>query len=184
MPQQLLHLVDDEGRPVQRAVEDAVTNAYRYVLAHNNHIDHALLANMAEHLALAVSRRVAEIHSIQQYALAAMIGKVHEWSRVHPVEFHLPSDQLERQAGAQPDSSFQRIEKKLLLDQMKVDLTERDRHILMLIQQGISDSKSIANALGITNEAAKKAIQRTKHKMMTILQQAGEPNLAITLKVS
>jgi len=71
-----------------------------------------------------------------------------------------------------------------LLDQMKVDLTERDRHILMLIQQGISDSKSIANALGITNEAAKKAIQRTKHKMMTILQQAGEPNLAITLKVS
>ena len=183
MPQQLLHLVDDEKQPVQRAVNDAVTNAYLYVRARNSHIDHALLANMAEHVALAVSRRIAEIDSFQQYALAAMIGKVHEWSRLHPVEFQLRADQLEQQAGAQADSSFQRIETKLLLDQMKADLAERDRHILMLIQQGISDSKSIAAALGITNDAAKKAIQRTKHKMTVILQQPREPNLASTVKV-
>jgi DNA-directed RNA polymerase specialized sigma24 family protein len=48
-------------------------------------------------------------------------------------------------------------------------LSERDRHILVLLQQGMTSPASVAAALGVSYAAAAKAIQRVKERIAAIL---------------
>ena len=56
--------------------------------------------------------------------------------------------ELERWTGI--DRSTQRIiYRRVLFDQLKTKLSERDRHILVLLQQDITSPASVAAALGV-----------------------------------
>jgi hypothetical protein len=71
---------------------------------------------------------------------------------------------LERWAAI--DRSTQRvIYRAVLFDQLKTKLGERDRHILVLLQQGITSPASGGSARGVSYAAAVKAIQRVKERI-------------------
>src|SRR5450755_2200773 len=72
MASTLLHLVDDEGQPVGPAERIAVEGAYCYAAREFPRIDNAVLTGMAEAVAVAMSRRLEEIRSVNQWALAAV----------------------------------------------------------------------------------------------------------------
>ncbi len=166
----LLHLVDDDGRPVSPELREAIQRAYLYAVHHFPRVDQAIVADMAEVLAISMCRRLDQIKSLNQYALAAMIGKVHQWFRSHPLVVVPASEMaLEWAAGGTPDRAFQDIENEILFEQIKAKLRERDRQILVLIEQGMGTPTAISAALGLTQEAAKKALYRAKEKMSVIL---------------
>ena len=61
----------------------------------------------------------------------------------------------------------------ILFDQLKTKLSERDRHILVLLLQDLTSPASVAAALGVSYSAAAKAIQRVKERIAAIL--LGDP---------
>ena len=169
----LLHLVDDDGQPVRLDIRVAVQGAYRYASRRFPRIDGAVLASMTESVATAMSLRCDQyqIQSVNQYALAALIGKIHEWYRAHPLsETSVASEEaLERAAGGQTDRSFGDVENQVFLSQMKIHLSERERLMLVLIEQDLGNPQAIASAFGLSYDAAKKALQRLKEKMSTLV---------------
>jgi DNA-directed RNA polymerase specialized sigma24 family protein len=135
-------------------------------------MDGAILASMAEGVASSMSRRGADIRALKQYAQVAMHGRVQEWLRKHPgIEFPYESSQdLERLAGASTQSLLTDTEAEILFDQMKLLLTERDRHILVLMEQDMAKPGEIATALGISYAAAAKALERVKDRISDLLR--------------
>ena len=175
MAKTLLNLIDEAGQPVPADVRAAVTRAYRYIAPRFRRIDDAVLAGFAEALAAAMCRRAEEIRSVDQYARAAMIGKAYEWVQLHPSEKAIGTlADLEAANGtARTDDSFGAIENTVLFERMKTQLSMRDRQILVLVEQEFDTPAAIASALGLSYEAAKKALQRARDKMSALITPNG-----------
>ena len=175
MAKTLLNLIDEAGQPVPADVRAAVTRAYRYIAPRFRRIDDAVLAGFAEALAAAMCRRAEEIKSVDQYARAAMIGKAYEWVQSHPPEIAVGTlADLEAANGTvRTDDSFGAIENAVLFERMKTQLSTRDRQILVLVEQELDTPAAIASALGLSYDAAKKALQRARDKMSALVTPSG-----------
>jgi DNA-directed RNA polymerase specialized sigma24 family protein len=170
MGQTLLHLVDQRGQTLPAAIRLPVETAHRWVRREYPRLDEAIVAGWAEDVGKAMATRLDDIRSPYRYAFAALRGKVREWFRSNASK-EIPvgtGSELELWAGI--DCSAQRvIYRAVLFDQLKTKLSERDRHILVLLQQDITDPASVAAALGVSYAAAAKAIQRVKERIAAIL---------------
>ena len=165
----LLHLVDEQGRPVPPSVSIAVETAYRWVSREYEHFDQALLAGMAESVALAMCRRLMHIEFPRRYAIAALTGKLQEWYRAHPgVEVPLELEESERTRGPRP-GAMTSADLSILFAEIKVQLSERDRQILVLMEQDVGSPQQIAELFEMSYSAAAKAIQRVRDRMAAIL---------------
>ena len=169
----LLHLVDEHGQPVPPQVRLAVEAAYRWAEREYERFDRAVLAEMAGALALAMSRRLDRIELPRRYAVAALAGKLQEWYRAHPaVEVMLDPDDLEQVIKAEPVPATS-PDLSVLFAEMKAQLSERDRQILVLLEQDLGPQE-IAKAFEISYSAAAKAIQRARDRMAAILSESGK----------
>ena len=170
MGQTLLHLVDQRGQTLPVAIRLAVEAAHRWVRWEYPHLDEAVVAGWAEDVGKAMGARLDEIRSPYRYAFAALHGKVREWFRSNASKEVLVGIGRELELWAGIDRSTQRvIYRAVLFDQLKTKLSERDRHILVLLQQDITSPASVAAALGVSYAAAAKAIQRVKERIAAIL---------------
>jgi DNA-directed RNA polymerase specialized sigma24 family protein len=170
MGQTLLHLVDQRGQTLPVAIRLAVEAAHRWVRREYPHLDEAVVAGWAEDVGKAMGARSDEIRSPYRYAFAALHGKVREWFRGNASREVLVGIGKELELWAGIDRSTQRvIYRAVLFDQLKTKLSERDRHILVLLQQDMTSPASAAAALGVSYAAAAKAIQRVKERIAAIL---------------
>ena len=170
MGQTLLHLVDQRGQTLPVAIRLAVEAAHRWVRREYPHLDEAVVAGWAEDVGKAMGARSDEIRSPYRYAFAALHGKVREWFRSNASKEVLVGIPRELELWAGIDRSTQRvIYRAVLFDQLKTKLSERDRHILVLLQQDITSPARVAAALGVSYSAAAKAIQRVKERIAAIL---------------
>jgi DNA-directed RNA polymerase specialized sigma24 family protein len=152
------------------AIRLAVEAAHRWVRWEYPHLDEAVVAGWAEEVGQAMGARLDEIRSPHRYAFAALHGKVREWFRSNASREVLVGTARELELWAGIDRSTQRvIYRAVLFDQLKTKLSERDRHILVLLQQGMTSPASVAAALGVSYVAAAKAIQRVKERIAAIL---------------
>jgi DNA-directed RNA polymerase specialized sigma24 family protein len=174
-PETQLHLVDDAGQPVQADVGKAVELAFRRAVRRFWGVDEVVLAGIAEDVAAAIAKKRSEIQAVNQYAIAAVDGRVQDWLQKHPrLEVGgRETAELERSMGAAVDSALSDVETKHLFEQMRAHLSDRDRQILVLIEQDRGNPRDVAKALGLTYAAAAKAIQRTKARVAEILSSAG-----------
>jgi hypothetical protein len=167
----LLHLVDEHDQPVPPQVRLAVETAYRWALHEYQHFDRAVLAGMAESVALAMCRRLDQIEFPRRYAFTALTGKLHEWYRAHPaVEILMDPAEVEHLTGGKPKSTSA-ADLNVLFSQIKARLTERDRQILVLLEQDLG-VQEVAKVFKISYSAAGKAIQRARDRMAAILSAA------------
>ncbi len=170
MGQTLLHLVDQRGQTLPVAIRLPVEAAHRWVRREYPHLDEAIVAGWAEDIGKAMGARLDDIRSPYRYASAALHGKVREWFRSNASKEILVGTGSELELWASIDRSAQRvIYRTVLFDQLKTKLSERDRHILVLLQQDITSPASVAAALGVSYTAAAKAIQRVKERIAAIL---------------
>ncbi len=171
MDQTLLHLVDQRGETLPTTVRQAVEAAHRWIRREYPRLDEAVVAGWAEDVGRAMGARLLEIQSPQRYAFVALRGKAKEWFRSNmasrEIAVGLGSD-LEEWVGIDRSSQHD-IYKAALFDQLKSRLSDRDRHILVLLQQDITSPKQIGTALGMRYAGAAKAIQRAKERMRAIV---------------
>ena len=168
-----LHLVDTSGTAVCPEVETAVERSFQWVLRDYPQLDSAMIANWAEEVALSMQMRVTIIVSPQRYAYAALKGKVHDWMRRAPAKEEVAGlgRDLERIGGL--NGSFEgAVDRKILFEQLKATLNERDRYILVLLLEDNTSPATVAKALGTTYPAAAKAIQRVKERIASKLTSA------------
>jgi hypothetical protein len=174
-----LHLVDTSGTAVCPEVETAVERSFHWVLRDYPQLDSAMIANWAEEVALSMQMRVTIIVSPQRYAYAALKGKVHDWMRSAPAKEEVAGlgRDLERIGGL--NGSFEgAVDRKILFEQLKATLNERDRYILVLLLEDNTSPATVAKALGTTYPAAAKAIQRVKERIaskLTSARKVGDP---------
>ena len=174
-----LHLVDTSGIAVCPEVETAVERSFQWVLRDYPQLDSAMIANWAEEVALSMQMRVTIIVSPQRYAYAALKGKVHDWMRSAPAKEEVAGlgRDLERIGGL--NGSFEgAVDRKILFEQLKATLNERDRYILVLLLEDNTSPATVAKALGTSYPAAAKAIQRVKERIASKLNGArkvGDP---------
>jgi RNA polymerase sigma factor (sigma-70 family) len=160
-----LHLVDSTGISVDPAIEIAVQTAFRWVIRTYPRVDPAQLADWAEEVAAAMALRGSAIASPKRYAEAALKGKIRDWLRTSTAQ-EVPSgigSDLERTGGTY--MSFENaVERKILFDELREMLAERDRMILVLL---LADKSivEIAEALNTNYPNAAKAIQRVKDRI-------------------
>jgi hypothetical protein len=174
MGQTLLHLVDQRGQTLPAAIRLPVEAAHRWVRREYPLLDDAIVAGWAEDVGKAMGVRLDDIRSPYRYAFAALHGKVREWFRTNASKEILVGTGSELELWASIDRSAQRvIYRAVLFEQLKTKLSERDRHILVLLQQDITRPASVAAALGVSYAAAAKAIQRVKERIAAIL--VGDP---------
>ena len=164
----LLHLVDEHGVPAPSQVRLAVESAYHWAVREYRHIDQAVLAGLAESVAVGMCRHLDQIVFPRRYAFAALTGKLQEWYRAHPVvEIAVGPDDLDRIKGPRRMAASA-TEMNLLFSEIKARLSERDRQILVLLEQDLGP-KEVARAFDISYAAAGKAIQRARDRMAAIL---------------
>jgi RNA polymerase sigma factor (sigma-70 family) len=184
MSRTLLHLVDRQGRALSAVQQTAIEAAHRWAVREFPRIDQASLANWTEEVGAAMAQRGEDIKSPRRYAFAALHGKIREYFRsggTREITVGISSD-LEKWAGVDGNST-QRLEREVLFEQLSLRLSERDRHILVLLQQDKTKPASVAAALGVSDVAARKAIQRVKERMAAILtndlpvHESGKPYL-------
>jgi RNA polymerase sigma factor (sigma-70 family) len=174
MGQTFLHLVDQRGQTLPTVIRLAVEAAHRWVRREYPHLDDAVVAGWAEDVGKAMGGRVDDIRSPHRYAYAALHGKVREWVRSNASKEILVGMGSDLELWVGIDRSAQRaIYRTVLFEQLKTKLSERDRHILVLLQQDITSPSNVAAALGVSYSAAAKAIQRVKERISTIL--VGDP---------
>jgi DNA-directed RNA polymerase specialized sigma24 family protein len=172
----LLHLVDENGHPAHPSIQAAVEAAFRWISREYRQFDRALLAGMAESVALAMSRRVEFIELPRRYAFTALTGKVHEWYRAHPkVEVVLEPTELE-QLGGSSKEAISAANLSLLFAEVKRKLSDRDRQILVLMEQDRANPKDIARVFDISYRAAAKALQRARGRIRSIIFPKGNQN--------
>jgi DNA-binding CsgD family transcriptional regulator len=168
----LLHLVDEHDQPVPLQVRLAVETAYRWALQEYQHFDRAVLAGMAESVAVAMCRRLEQIEFPRRYAFTALTGKLQEWYRAHPaIEILMDPAEVEHLTGDKSKSTSA-ADLNVLFSQIKARLSERDRQILVLLEQDLGP-KEIAKAFNISYLAAAKAIQRARERTAAILSGTG-----------
>jgi DNA-directed RNA polymerase specialized sigma24 family protein len=125
---------------------------------------------MAEAVALSMCRRLDQIDFPRRYAFTALTGKLQEWYRAHPaVEVLFDPDEFERQSAKSGTSWSADVH--VLFSEIRARLSERDRAILVLLEQDLGP-KEIAKALEISYSAAAKGIQRTRERMSEIISEA------------
>src|ERR1700744_187180 len=145
MDQALLHLVDRRGQILPGSVRLAVESAHRWVRREYPHLDAAVVAGWAEDVGKAMGGRLDDIRSPYRYAYAALHGKVREWFRSNASKEILVGMGSDLELWAGIDRSVQRaIYRTVLFEQLKTKLSERDRHILVLLQQDITSPSSVA----------------------------------------
>ena len=165
-----LHLVDTSGAVVCAEIETAVERSFLWVLRDYPQVDPAMIANWAEEVARCMQERATTFVSPQRYAYSALKGKVRDWMRSGAAteQFAGIGRDLESVGGL--SGSFQcAIDHKILFEQLKAKLNERDRYILVLLLQDKTSPATVATALGTTYPAAAKAIQRVKERIASIL---------------
>jgi len=170
MKQTQLHLVDAQGSAVSSTVKSAVEVVFRWVLRDFPHVDPAMIAEWAEEVGCAMESKGNQIVAHERYAYTALKGKVRDWLRTKTAQEESAGigQDLERLGGV--DRSFQReLDRKLLFEQLKTALNERDRYILVLLLQDETSPAVIATALGLSYPAAAKAIQRVKERIAASL---------------
>jgi DNA-directed RNA polymerase specialized sigma24 family protein len=169
----MLHLVNDQGEPVEPDIGVAVEAAFRHAILKFPQVDEVILAELAEDLAAYMDRRRCEIVTPKQYAQTALCKEVQGWQQENEgFEIAIAeTDELERLAGGTPTSKGidTNAEFEIVFSQIRKHLTERDREILVLIQQGLDKPPDIAAALGISYEAAAKALQRVRARAAGII---------------
>jgi DNA-directed RNA polymerase specialized sigma24 family protein len=169
----MLHLVNDQGEPVEPDIGGAVEAAFRHVALKFPQVDEAVLAELAEDLAAYMDRRRCEIVSPKRYAQMALCNEVQGWLQENEgFEIAIAeTDELERLAGATPTGKGidTNAELEIFFAQIRKHLTERDRQILVLIEQDLDKPPDIAAALGISYQAAAKALQRVRARVAGII---------------
>lgn len=164
-----LYLVAAEGKPVDPAYEQAVKKAFIWTVRQFPKVDASQIADWAEEVFRSMQHSDAVIERPVSYANVVLRGKVLSWKRLvaSNVEYVGVGRDLERIGGK--SSSFEgTLERNILFDQVGLSLDERDRYILTLLREDRSTTE-IATAVKISDAAARKAIQRVKERMATIL---------------
>jgi len=165
-----LHFVDESGVAIPTEIETAVERSFHWVLRDYPQVDSALIANWAEDVARTMKARETPVISPLRYAYAALKGRVRDWMKSGSAQEQLAGvgQDLERIGGL--GRSFQNAaDRKILFEQLKATLNERDRYILVLLLQDNTSPATIADALGTTYPAAAKAIQRVKERIAATL---------------
>lgn len=168
-----LHLVDPNGIAVRPEVQIAVETAFRWVVRDFPLVDSAMIANWAELVAVTMEARADALISPQRYAYSALKGRVRDWQRTGPAREETvgANRDLERIGGL--NGSFQvQIDQKILFDQLKTSLNERDRYILVLLLEDNTSPMIVAEALGTSYSAAAKAIQRVRERIAATLNRS------------
>ena len=164
-----LHLVDSEGKPLKPNIQTAVEIAYQWVVRDYPDFDQAQIANWAEQVGLSMQVRGSAIASPKRYAYVAIGGKVRDWLRTATGKEELKGlgRDLERGAGANNSFAAQ-LDRRVLFDQLKTTLSDRDRAILVLLLRDKTTGE-IASELSTNYAAAAKAIQRVKDRISTVV---------------
>ena len=172
-----LHLVNAKGRAVSPAVKSALERVFCWVVRDFPNVDPAMIAEWAEEVGWAMDLKGDLISAHDRYAYTALKGKVRDWLRTKQAKEESVGigEDLERFGGL--DWSFQGVtDRKLLFEQLKASLNERDRYILVLLLQDDTSPAIAARALGINYSAAAKAIQRVKERIAATLVGASDRN--------
>jgi RNA polymerase sigma factor (sigma-70 family) len=176
MRKPVLHFVG-----VSPAIQTAVEAAFYVAIARYPNVDSATIAIKAEQLARYMEENKDGYNSVRRYAYSAMLGKVRDLRNVHEVSVGL-SAELEEYAGVQ--NSFQpEIDRSILIEQVRAQLSDRDRHILVLLLQDGIKTEDIAQKLGITHAAARKAVERARERMAHCIA-ASSPRRGLAEKAS
>lgn len=169
-----LHLVNAEGTAVSPEIREAIETAFGWVRRDFPTLDEARLADWAESLAASMEARGSGISSPKKFAYPALRGKVLDSLRKGSAREQSSGigHDLERIGGR--TGSFQgTIERKILFDQLKEALSERDRDILVLLLNE-KTAQDVADELKTSSPAARKAIQRVKERIGALL--GSDPN--------
>jgi DNA-directed RNA polymerase specialized sigma24 family protein len=168
----ILHLVNDQGEPVETDIRVAVEAAFRHVMLRFPQVDEALVAELAETVAASMYRRRSEIVTPKQYAQMALCKEVQGWLQEREgFEIAIAEpEELERLAGGTTaGKGVETAESEIFFAQLRKHLTERDRHILVLIEQDLDKPPDIAAALDISYGAAAKALERVRARVARII---------------
>ena len=160
-----LHLIDSQGSSVEVSIQNALELAYRFVVRDYPNVDPARIANWAEGLVPSLQARGIAIDGLDRYAYAALKGKVRDWLRTGGAQEHLVGlgSELDHKGAARV--SFQgEVERKILFEQLKATVGERDRYMLALLLEDKS-ALEIATELGTAYSATRKAIQRLRERL-------------------
>jgi DNA-directed RNA polymerase specialized sigma24 family protein len=165
--------VDTTGTVVCPEVESAVERSFKWVLRDYPQVDPAMIANWAEEVARSMQARVANLVSPQRYAYAALKGKVRDWMKSGQANEQVAGIGRDLESIGGLSGSFQgAIDRKILFEQLKATLNERDRYILVLLLEDTTSPATVAKALGTSYPAAAKAIQRVKERIASTLSGA------------
>lgn len=164
-----LHLVDARGVEVDTPIRDATEAAFRWVAKDNPNIDRAQLADWAEAVARSMQTLGGAIEFPERYAYAALKGKVRDWFKTATAREQTAGvrQDMERIGGV--NGAFQgTVDRRIMFDQVKGALSERDRDILVLILNEKS-ALEVAEELKTSHPAARKAIQRVRERIGALL---------------
>lgn len=164
-----LHLVDADGVAVSLAIREATEAAFRWVAKDYPNFDKAQLADLAEVVAALMQERESAIESPGRYAYTALKGRVRDWLRTGAAQEENSGIRRDMVRIGGSSAAFQgEADRQIMLDQLQVALTERDRDILVLMLDEQS-GQEIAAELKISHVAARKAIQRVRERSGAIL---------------
>ncbi len=173
MSKPLLFLVDRQGVVLPSELRLAVEAAHRWSLREYPQLDPSLLDTWAEQVGLSMSDR-DRLTAPRRYAFSALKKRIQEHYRsggLQEVSLGI-REELEVDAGFELQTA-KRLELGVLLEELRVQLNERDRRIFILLQQDITSPESIGSALGISYSAAGKAVQRVRERLRAMI--AGKP---------
>ena len=158
---------------ISPAIQSAVEVAYDLAIARFPLVDSAIIAVKAEQLARYMEENKASYTSIRRYARSAMLRKVRDTLKTKVLR-EIPIGLLAEleDCATQVRNSFQReVDYSILLEQVRTQLSERDRHILYLLRNE-NTTAEIAQKLGLEPAAARKAIQRARERIAHCLAAA------------
>jgi DNA-binding CsgD family transcriptional regulator len=160
-----LHLVDGNGTPLSPHIQSACEAAFRWVLRDYPEFDQAQISNWAEEVGKTMQLRGSAIMSPKRYAYVALGGKVRDWLRTAAAKEELKGIGLDlERIGGVSESFAERADTKVLFEQLRATLSDRDRAILVLILRDKSTTE-IATFLDANYATAAKAIQRVKDRI-------------------
>ena len=164
-----LHLIDSSGEVLGAEIHTACETAFRRVVLDYPQFDQALIADWAEEIAAAMDERGEAIQFPKRYAYMALRGRIRDWLRTGPgrAELRGIGPDLEEVAGV-TESFTDQTEREVLFQQILPGLNERDRAILVLLQNEKSTT-AIAALLNVNYYAAAKAMQRMKDRVSVVV---------------
>lgn len=173
MSKALLFLVDRQGNVLSSELRAAVEAAHRWAVKEYPNLDPSLLATWAEQVGSSMAEKESLI-APRRYAFSALKKKIQDHYRtggLREISLGVRED-LESEAGGELQS-VRNVELRVLIAELREQLSERDRRIFILLQQDITSPQSIGSTLGISYSAAGKAIQRVRERLRAML--AGRP---------